>query len=416
MGIIGVGRRGLELARVLVRHGEEAGLRLVALQNRTRAKAEEAVAELDLLDAEVLSRAESRRSAAEAPSQSRPHYIRVYDSAADLIDDPAVGLVMVCTPQYAHREPAIGTLDAGKLLSLDKPIAHTIEDAAAIAQAENRSSCAHGAAARPFIMSFTRRFEAPWTRAWDLIHKDRVIGPVRMILARNVIPYHIYFHTWHRRIEWSGGALADKMSHMFDVFSWFANDEPIRVSAVGGQAVFRPAPDFPERCSVCDRDCPYRAADGPGASAGDNPLRRADTCVWRPGADINDHGVVTVEMKRGAKTTLFWSLFGPDADDQETVEVVGDRGRLILTRQTGMIDLVTDYGARHEILDARGADADTSHFGADIEYIRALGRYARGEKPVVSGTDGLRAARVVDAAHRSIEGHGRPIELEDSKQ
>ncbi len=440
VGIIGVGRRGLELARVLVEHGERAGIRLVALHNRTRSRAEAAV--------EELSPSAATGTKASAPEVGTPRAnpsrvpIRVYDSPEELIDDPTVGLVMVCTPQYAHREPACLTLRAGKFLSLDKPIAHTVTDAVAIARAEQ-------AAARLMIMSFTRRFEAPWRKAWDLIHREHAIGPVRMILARNVIPYHIYFHTWHRRLEWSGGALADKMSHMFDVFLWFARADPLRLHAFGGQAVFSPDADAPERCSACDRRCPYRAADGPntrresdsrpddmyrsapsatdfgrrrsdGSSRDDTDRatldairRRTDTCVWLPGADINDHGVVSIEMEGGIKASLFWALFGPDADDQETVEVVGEAGRIILTRQTGAIDLVSEHGARHRIIDARGDRAGTSHFGADINYIHVLGRYARGEKPIVSGRDGLRVARMVEAAHRSIREHGRLIELRE---
>jgi predicted dehydrogenase len=340
------------------------------------------------------------------------------------VKDPAVDVVMICTPQYAHKDPALAALRAGKKVSLDKPLAHDLTDALEIHRARLQSGT-------EIMMSFTRRFEGPWVKAFRMITEKGIIGAVRMILVRNVIPYHTYFHTWHRKLAWSGGALADKMSHILDVFNWFTGDVPLRVSAFGGQAVFAPDPDAPERCSACRRDCPYRVADMQGMHTGGRSrpdemnevddsrlaetdiLKRHDTCVWYPGADINDHGLVSIEYRNGVKASLFWALFGPDADDQETMEVVGDRGRIVLVRHRGTIDVVTDYGSRHELLDERAEAFDSTHFGADDQFIRELDRFCKGARPAVTSAEGLLATRMVEAAHRSINGHGTCVNMEE---
>jgi hypothetical protein len=156
------------------------------------------------------------------------------------------------------------------------------------------------------IMGFTRRYEDPWIKTFDLV-KNGVIDDVHMMLVRNIIPYHTFFHTWHRRMEWSGGALADKMSHFFDVFNWFTESTPERLSAFGSRAVFLPEKNPPNRCRECDRDCPYRVGQKAQTHRQDEMVdfsdsrsketelvKIHDTCVYLPGADINDHGLVSI--------------------------------------------------------------------------------------------------------------------------
>ena len=64
---------------------------------------------------------------------------------------------MVNTPQYVHRDPAVKALRAGKRVYVDKPLAHTLEDALAIYREQSRTN-------NTVIVSFTRRFEAPGSR------------------------------------------------------------------------------------------------------------------------------------------------------------------------------------------------------------------------------------------------------------
>ncbi len=402
VGLIGTGRRAYELALCIARLRDRIDLEVRALHNRTPVRMEEAKKGI----------ADSYRSAAEVPE------MKLYEKYEDLIADPAVDLVMVNTPQYAHKDPTIAALRSGKKVYLDKPLAHTLEDALAIYREQDKSG-------NQVIMSFTRRFENPWIKTWELVQQG-IIGTIRMIQVRNVIPYHIYFHTWVRRMEWSGGPLADKMSHIFDVFNWFSGGRPQRVSAFSGLAVFLPDPQAPERCSACDRDCPYRVItqeDNPRPDAmvdfgtsrlsETDILKRHDTCVWLPGADIDDHGLVSFEYDNGVKASLFWTLFGPDSEDQETLELVGDSGRILLTRHHGTIDIVSDHGKRHEVIDQRSDDFAGTHFGADDQFIMALDEFCKGAAPVVTAEEGLLTTRMVEAAQRSCTDGGRLVMMDE---
>jgi predicted dehydrogenase len=50
----------------------------------------------------------------------------------ELLDDPAIEGVIVTTPNDTHKDVIVKALEAGKAVYVDKPIAHTLEDAMAI--------------------------------------------------------------------------------------------------------------------------------------------------------------------------------------------------------------------------------------------------------------------------------------------
>ena len=402
VGIIGTGRRGNSLALTIADLFEETNLEVRALCNRTRSRMEE-----------------TREALLEKYAQNNIFpSIELHEHHEDLVKDPNVNLIMIVTPQYAHRDPAVAALRSGKKVFLDKPMAASFKDALKIYEEESLSD-------NLLNIGFTRRYEKTWLKAYELV-RNGSIGDVKMMLVRDIVPYHIYFHTWHRRMEWSGGVIGDKGSHFFDVFNWFSGSYPERLSAFGSRTVYLSDPEAPERCSMCERDCPYRIGQKKTETRQDamvdvsdsrakeiEVIKRFDNCVYLPGADINDHGVVNIIYPKAIKATLFWSIFGPDADDQETFEVVGEKGRIILTRHTGKIDMITDYGKNHEIFDERGENFNNSHFGADHRLISELEKFYFGKPPIVTGKGGLETVRMVDAVHRSINAGGNLINMKD---
>ncbi|MDA3951828.1 MAG: Gfo/Idh/MocA family oxidoreductase [Spirochaeta sp.] len=395
VGIIGVGDRGCFVLGARLREVErETGLRVVALCDTNPARLEDASSYL------------SGHGDGPAPT------FHLYRDYRELIDDAAVDLILVTTHTYLHRDPTIYALESGKAVYLDKPISVTEEDARSILTAEERTG-------NRLIMGFTRRYEASWQAARTLV-ADGAIGDVHMLQIRSLIPYTRYLQMWHRKKQYSGGALNDKSSHHIDVFNWFVNDTCSAVTAFGGRSgIFAPDPSAPTHCAVCDRDCPYRrgpdqAWSKEGAqvlgyrswAAADNELDRADTCVYQPGADIEDHVIASFAYENGVKASLFWSIFGPPAPDQETLEVLGSSGRLVLTRSTGTIELISEYGTHRETIKAGGPDFASSHYGADLELVRRMRRFVDGEIPTATARDGYQSLRMIQAVATSIAAGG----------
>ncbi len=342
-----------------------------------------------------------------------------YQRPDELIADENVDFIAITTATSAHLEAARPALRSGKKVYLDKPIAHTIDDAVAIREEEHRCR-------NPLIMGFTRRYEQPWIELYQLLQSG-VIGELKMMLMRAVLPYSFYFQTWHRTRAISGGALNDKGSHYTDVFNWFAQGRCQLVNAFGGRNVFQTRQDAPEFCAVCDWECAYRATSlrtgTPDQSRGavdatyddeTDPLKRKDNCVYKAGADIFDHASIHYQYDNGIVAAIFYTVYGPQAEDEETFELVGTKGRMVLTRMKGEIDLVTDYGVRrHEVISCRAEAFESSHFGADRKLIQEMAAFARGGASPVNGWYGMEATRMTRAAMQSIDEGGQTLRMAD---
>jgi myo-inositol 2-dehydrogenase/D-chiro-inositol 1-dehydrogenase len=126
--------------------------------------------------------------------------------------------VIVCTPEDRHLEPVLAALAAGKPVLVEKPVAHTLDAAHAIADAATR-------AAVPVLPGHLLRFEPRWAGAWRRIAAGEIgdvvsiatrrIGNVRdqeILRGRTTIP--LYYGV-----------------HDLDVMRWFAGAEATTIFA-----------------------------------------------------------------------------------------------------------------------------------------------------------------------------------------
>lgn len=402
VGIIGAGVRGAYcLGESIVALQRETGLVVAGVHDVIRQRSLEARVYLERLYRE----------------NNQERALRVYETLEDLLQDEECRIVLVTSFTNHHRHHTIAALERGKAVYLDKPIAVTLEDAGQILAAAREN---------PLIMGFTRRYEKSWIMAKELLDRGS-IGSLQMMKIDSVIPYSRYLQTWHRRKELSGGALNDKCSHHFDVFNWMAGEYPALLTAVGGRSsVFPVEENAPRSCRECSRECEYRRdagriSDGafvlqfPSWNTADEEIDRIDSCVYGPGAkEIEDHALVSVVYPSGVKASLFFSIFGPDTRDQETMLLVGEKGKIQVNRHEGLVTLHSNYGRKEELFDCRGDEFETSHFGADRDLVRALRFFYEGTIPVASATDGYISLEMVLAAEKSIERGGQPVRLGES--
>jgi predicted dehydrogenase len=396
IGIVGAGVRGVYcLGEAAVALRDETGLFISGVYDVIRQRSVEAQRHLT----DIYAR------------NGRDQQVKIYPDYETLLRDEDCSIVLITNFTSEHRSFAVRALATGKKVYLDKPISVTREDARAIVES---------AQANPLIMGFTRRYERSWIKAKELLDAG-AIGSLQMMQINSVIPYSRYLQTWHRKKELSGGALNDKSSHHFDVFNWMAGEYPELVGAVGGRSsVFPVDENAPASCRVCDRVCEYRRdpekiSDGAYVlqldswKNAEDEVEKIDTCVYAPGADIADHAVVSVVYPSGVKASLFFSIFGPDTEDQETMLLVGEKGKIQLVRHRGEVTLYGDYGRSVEVFDCRGEEFHTSHFGADRDLVRALRRFFDGDEPVATAWDGAVSLDMVLAAQESLQNSGQPV-------
>ncbi len=162
----------------------------------------------------------------------------------DLVDDTAVDLVDVTTPNDVHAEQAIAALEAGKHVACEKPLAGTLADARRMAAAAAASP------ARTFVWYSYRRVPA-----LGLAHRMIAEGRLGRL-------YHVraaYLQGWggpqtpriwrFDAARAGSGALGDLGAHIVDMARFLTGEEIVEVSGAIEQRFIdqRPLPDDPTR-------------------------------------------------------------------------------------------------------------------------------------------------------------------------
>jgi phthalate 4,5-cis-dihydrodiol dehydrogenase len=152
---------------------------------------------------------------------------KAYGTAEELCADPEVEIVYVATPHQLHAQQAVLAARHGKHLLIEKPLALTLEDCAAI-NAAVRAAGVH------LVVGHSHSFDAPVQRLRALVQSG-AYGAVRMI---NAINYTDYLYRPRRPEELDtalgGGAIYNQAAHQVDIVRFVAGDAVTGVRALTG--------------------------------------------------------------------------------------------------------------------------------------------------------------------------------------
>ena len=140
-----------------------------------------------------------------------------YTSLPDMLKDPDLDIVTVCTPSGNHMEPSIEIINAGKHLIVEKPLEITLERCDAIIDAAEKRGV-------KLATIFPSRFHAASQLVKDALAKNR-FG--RLVLGDAYIKWfrtQEYYDQggWHgtKSLD-GGGALMNQSIHAIDLLQWF---------------------------------------------------------------------------------------------------------------------------------------------------------------------------------------------------
>lgn len=146
----------------------------------------------------------TRRPGASIPFAPSARVVTEFD---EVLADPEVDLVSICTPTPSHAELAVRALDAGKHVLLEKPVALDLEGAAAILAADAASDAT-------LMVAHVVRFFAGYRRVRGEVESGR-IGVAREVRASRSSAAPTWA-TWLADETQSGGMLVDFAIHDFD--------------------------------------------------------------------------------------------------------------------------------------------------------------------------------------------------------
>ncbi|WP_413759647.1 Gfo/Idh/MocA family protein [Streptomyces sp. MMBL 11-3] len=313
-----------------------------------------------------------------------------------LIARDDVDLVDVCTPGDSHAEIAIAALAAGKHVLCEKPLANTVEEAEAMAEA------AEAAAARGQVamVGFNYRRLPATALARQMVAEGRIgaLRHVRVTYLQDWLVDREFPLTWRLSKETAGsGALGDLGAHIVDLAQYLAGERVTGVSALTETFV---------------RERPVLSGASSGLSAEGGGELGAVT--------VDDAALFTGRFASGALASFEATRFATGRKNSLRIELNGENGSLAFdlerlnelhyydgtesAAQAGFRRiLVTEPD--HPYLHAwwppghgLGYEHTFVHQARDL--VHAI---AEGGRPLPSFADGLQVQRVLAAVEESAE-------------
>ncbi|MBS1495454.1 MAG: Gfo/Idh/MocA family oxidoreductase [Bacteroidetes bacterium] len=143
----------------------------------------------------------------------------VYTSAEELLaNEPEVNIVSICSPNGLHATHAIACLQAQKHVLCEKPLAISTHDAKKMMEAATKND-------RKLFVVKQNRYNPPVMAVKKLLEN----GSLGNILSFQINcfwnrPHEYYFDSWKGTKKLDGGSLFTQFSHFIDLLYWMLGD------------------------------------------------------------------------------------------------------------------------------------------------------------------------------------------------
>jgi myo-inositol 2-dehydrogenase/D-chiro-inositol 1-dehydrogenase len=285
----------------------------------------------------------------------------VYTNYTKLLERDDIDVVDIAVPNYKHHEIALATLKAGKHILLEKPMALTVEECQdLIDEAAKRG--------RMIQIGFEQRFSPLWGRVKALIGEGKIgtLKTAHVHLSR--FPYRNGSEGWRMDASRVGNWILEEPVHFYDLVRWYFADRehPVTLYALGNS-----------RDAGTEADQLYEnIATGIAFSKG---------------------GFATVNQTLAAYGHYL------------TGEFIGTEG-VLKAKWRGSSDRIRDPQFQLEYYDGEQrhelevSEMPGELFELEYQIANFTEIVGKGEKPSVSGEDGLWAVKLSLAAQQSIIG------------
>ena len=157
----------------------------------------------------------------------------------DVINNPEVDVVFVCSSTDTHCDVSMAAVQAGKHVFCEKPIDYDIDKIKKLLALVEEKGV-------KFQVGFNRRFDHNHRAVYDMVRGGKV-GKVNIIKisSRDPEPPPVSY------VKVSGGIFYDMMIHDFDMVRYVTGSEAVEISAVGSCLV---NPKLQEESGIPDVD------------------------------------------------------------------------------------------------------------------------------------------------------------------
>jgi len=272
-------------------------------------------------------------------------------------DNPDVDIVYVCLPNSMHAEYTIRAAKAGKHVMCEKPMAISVAECEAMIRACKT-------AGKKLMIGYRCHFE-PFNLEAMRLAKSGAAGKIRYVRSEHGFVQGDPNKWRLKRALSGGGSLMDMGIYSLQAARYMTGEEPIAVTA---------------RESTDRRDPRFREVE--------------DMIEW------------TLEFPSGAIAGC-QSMYSAN---QNHILLMGDKGRIELepaTRYDGN-KMWTGRDGRETAITSPPPGPGKTQFAGQLDHLAEC--ILDGREPIVSGEEGLRDMRIVEAIYRSVR-EGRTVKL-----
>jgi predicted dehydrogenase len=277
-----------------------------------------------------------------------------------LLDEQRPDAVLICTPDFAHREYVIAAAERGVHVMVEKPLATSEGEARQILEAVQ-------AAGIICQVAFENRWNPPIVQIKQAVERGD-LGDISLISGR--LNDTLYVPT--QMLSWADKSTVGwfLLPHLLDLAIWLSGKKPAQVYAVANKRV------LPEL-----------------------------------GVDTYDTICTTVSFHEGMQALFETSWVLPQTLPTVfdfKLEIVGDKGAMYGDMQDQMLHQNTD---RFTYPGTLAVDIYGQQRGFPLYMLDSFIESVRdGTQPLATIEEGYEVTRVIDAAHRSILS-GQPVAL-----
>ena len=282
-----------------------------------------------------------------------------YSDYHDILSDPSIDAVFICSSTDTHSLISIEAAKAGKHIFCEKPIDHDLGKIESVIQAVKASGV-------KYQVGFNRRFDRNFKRVHEAV-KEGSVGDVHIVKVTSRDPEAPPLSY----VKTSGGIFLDMAIHDFDMVRYLTGSEVVEVSAFGACLV------NPEIGDVGD----------------------VDTCT------------IMLKFENGALSVIDNSRQAVYGYDQR-IEVFGSKGCITADNETSNNTTLytADAVTREKPLWFFLERYNDAYIAEEQSFVEAC---LNDREPLVGVNDGLQPVLIGLAAKESCVKGGAPVKLEN---
>ncbi|MDR6549302.1 Gfo/Idh/MocA family oxidoreductase [Paenibacillus qinlingensis] len=344
------------------------------------------------VDCQIAAIVDIRKDAVKAQLDEQGwHHIHYYDTPEQMFAAEQLNGVMIGTRCNLHTTMGLKVLQHNLPLYIEKPVATNYEDLLRLKQGYEASTS-------PVVVSFPLRVTSLVELVKEIVQSGK-IGTVEHVQAINNVPYgRVYFQSWYRNEEETGGLFLQKATHDFDYIQAVLGQTPVSVCAMTSKQIFKGNKSAGLKCVDCEdnRICLESTV---GTVEGLDPTWQY--CCYAEDTGNEDSGSALFRYESGMHMSYSQNFFIRKGAAARGARFMGYKGTVDFDFYTGQVKVHMHHTARVETYDLA---AGSNHFGGDAKLARNFTEVMKKKASSISTLDdGLMSALMCMKAQESAQ-------------